>query len=223
MNDDGTTEMTRGWRWMACNFSPVLSGRSRGPVLLIILWYNRVRFSNLFSNVPEWIEELTLPGGTKIRFPKAVQKAAETAELIAAAEAKTPEADSLPEAEQKRPNEIPASFHFYEPLVVESFLEIVELCSSLLRFLALPTKGRDPEGVIAELIRLRFIDAEFSPLFNYLREAYLSAVRAGYGRIKKEDALRYRSAALLLISALREALPRVEEVNHRKQAGWAYS
>jgi len=70
VNDDGTTEMTRGWRWMACNFSPVLSGRSRGPVLLIILWYNRVRFSNLFSNVPEWIEELTLPGGTKIRFQR---------------------------------------------------------------------------------------------------------------------------------------------------------
>lgn len=50
--------------------------------VLAVLWYNRVRLSNLFSNA-RWIEELTLPGGTKIRFPKAAQKAAETAQLIA--------------------------------------------------------------------------------------------------------------------------------------------
>jgi hypothetical protein len=49
--------------------------------VLAVLWYNRVRLSNLFSNAPDWIEELTLPGGTKIRFPKAAQKAAEAAQL----------------------------------------------------------------------------------------------------------------------------------------------
>lgn len=187
--------------------------------VLVVLWYNRVRLSKLFSNVPEWIEELTLPGGTKIRFPKAVQKAAETAELIAP-ETKKAEANGPLDTAGKGPNEIAASMRFYESLVLESFLEIVELCGALVRFLALPTKGRDPGSVIAELIRLGFIDSEFSSLFNYLREGYLSAVRADYGRVKQKDARKYRNAALTLIEALREALPRVEDANPRKQAGW---
>jgi hypothetical protein len=187
--------------------------------VLVVLWYNRVRLSNLFSNAPDWVEELTLPGGTKTRFSKAVQKAAETAELIAA-EIKKPEADGSLEAQPKGPNVIPASFRFYEPLVVESFLEIVELCGELLRFLPLPTKGRDPESVVSELVRLGFVDAEFEPLYKHLREGYLSAVRAGYGRVTRKDALRYRTAALTLTDALREALRRVEHANPRQQAGW---
>jgi hypothetical protein len=185
--------------------------------VLAVLWYNRVRLSNLFSNAPEWIEELTLPGGTKIRFPKAAQKAAETAQLIAPV---------LREAEAstgagKVTNEIAPPFRFHESLVVESFLEIIELCGKFVGLLTLPTKGRDPEAVIAELAHLGFIEPEGMSLFKYLRDGYQSAVREGYGRVKESDARSYRNAALTLISALREALPRVEEVNPRKQAGWA--
>jgi hypothetical protein len=199
-------------------FASVIGSLAWPGVVLIVLWYNRVRLSNLFSNVPGWIEELTLPGGTKIRFAKAVQKAAEAAELIAPEITKAEANGSLEVADG--PDKGVASFRFYEPLVVESFLEIVELCGAFVRFLALPTKGRDPESVIAELIRLGFIDPEFNSLFNYLRAAYLSAVQANYARVKQEDAHKYRMAALALTDALREALPRVEAANPRKQAGW---
>jgi hypothetical protein len=69
---------------------------------------------------------------------------------------------------------------------------------------------------------LGFIEPQGVSLFNYLRDGYRSAVREGYGRVKESDARSYRNAALTLINALREALPRVEEINPRKQAGWAY-
>jgi hypothetical protein len=179
--------------------------------VLIVLWYNRVRLSNLFSNVPEWLEEITLPGGTKFRFSKAVQKAAEKAELIA------PKHLEL----EGSKSETPAPFRFHEPMVVESYLELVELCRSFVRLLPLPTNTRDPEGVIWGLSNLGFINPESKSLFTYLREAYQSAVREGYSRISEEDARRYRDAAQTLIEQLREVLPRVEAANPRKQAGWA--
>jgi hypothetical protein len=39
-------------------------------VVLIVLWCNRHRLANL----PDWIDELTLPGGAKIKFVKALTK-----------------------------------------------------------------------------------------------------------------------------------------------------
>jgi hypothetical protein len=96
------------------------------------------------------------------------------------------------------------------------------LCRKFVGLLTLPTKGRDPESVIAELAHLGFIEPESMKLFNYLRDGYRSAVREGYGRVQESDARSYRNASVTLINALGEALPRVEEVNPRKQAGWAY-
>lgn len=40
-------------------------------VVLVVLWYNRKRLANL----PDWLEELTLPGGAKIKFVRALEKA----------------------------------------------------------------------------------------------------------------------------------------------------
>jgi hypothetical protein len=40
-------------------------------VVLVVLWYNRQRLASL----PDWIEELTLPGGTKIKFVRALASA----------------------------------------------------------------------------------------------------------------------------------------------------
>jgi hypothetical protein len=194
-----------GWQFLAS----VIASLAWPSTVLVVLLYNRVRLSNLFSNLPDWIEELTLPGGAKIRFSRAAQKAAETAQLIG--------------PEQKEPEASTGAFRFHEPLVVESFLELIELCGEFVGLLVLPTNLRDPESVIAELARLGFIERESMNLFNYLRGGYRSAVREGYRRVEESDARSYRNSTLTLINELREALPRVEEVNPRKQAGWAYS
>jgi hypothetical protein len=121
-----------GWQFLAS----VIASLAWPSTVLVVLWYNRVRFLNLFSNLPDWIEELTLPGGTKIRFPKAAEKAAETAQLIG--------------PEQKEPEASTVAFRFHEPLVVESFLELIELCGEFVGLLTLATKARGPQSVIAE-------------------------------------------------------------------------
>jgi hypothetical protein len=55
-----------GWQFLAS----VIASLAWPSTVLVVLLYNRVRLSNLFSNLPDWIEELTLPGGTKIGFSK---------------------------------------------------------------------------------------------------------------------------------------------------------
>jgi hypothetical protein len=170
--------------------------------VLLVLWYNRRRLANL----PDWLDELTLPGGAKVKFARALESARADAKLIAS------ETSALQTDEHA-----PFAGQFPEALVVHSFIEIVETLGSMVRFLPLPTKGRDPTSVINELARLGYIDQLTARLFTDLQEAYTAAVRIGYGRQTAEDGLRYREVAQMLHARLREVLPRLELENPRKK------
>jgi hypothetical protein len=100
---------------------------------------------------------------------------------------------------------------------VQSFIELVETLGSMVQFLALPTKGRDPGTVVKEVARLGYIDQKSVDLFLSLKDAYTAAIREGYVRLTAEDALRYREAAQVLNAQLREVLPRLQVDNSRKK------
>jgi hypothetical protein len=175
-------------------------------VVLIVLWCNRQRLSSL----PDWIEELTLPGGTKVKFTKALDKASAEARLLASEAPDTARFEG-------RVASSPVVEQFPEATVVQSFIELVETLGQMVQFLALPTKGRDPETVIRELTRLGYIDQKSVDLFLSLKRAYTAAVREGYVRLTAEEGLRYRQAAQVLNAQLREVLPRLERDNPRKR------
>ena len=98
-----------------------------------------------------------------------------------------------------------------EATVVQSFIEIVETLGQMVRFLPLPTKGRDPISVVRELARLGYIDQKSVSLFVNLRDAYTAAVREGYVRLSAEEAVSYLAAAHVLNTQLREVLRRRED------------
>jgi hypothetical protein len=54
---------------------------------------------------------------------------------------------------------------------MESFREIEQTLWEMVRFLALPTKGRDNDSVLHELVRLDYIDDNTVKLFESLRDA----------------------------------------------------
>ena len=72
-------------------------------------------------------------------------------------------------------------------------------------------------SVVMELARLGYIDQTRIRLFVDLKDAYTAAVQAGYVRLTAEEALRYRKAAQVLNTELREVLRRVEIDNPRKK------
>jgi hypothetical protein len=189
-------------------FASIIGSLAWPGVLLVVLWYNRARLSNL----PDWIEELTLPGGTKVKFTRALDKATG---LILASEAPGAVPSASGVAEQS-PEAIVVQFP--EVTVVQSFIELVETLGDMVRFLALPTKRREPEMVMEELARLGYIDQTSVELFRSLKDAYAAAVRAGYGRLAPEEGVRYRQAAQVLNARLREVLPRLEVDNPRRKA-----
>jgi hypothetical protein len=178
-------------------------------VVLVVLWYNRQRLANL----PDLIDELTLPGGAKIKFVRALARASVEANLLAS---EAPDiAQAKGEVESEASSELVGQFP--EAVVVQSFIEIVETLGEMVRFLALPTKGRDPMSVVMELARLGYIDQTRIRLFVDLKDAYTACVQAGYVRLTPEEALSYRKLAQVLNTELREVLKRVEIDNPRKK------
>jgi hypothetical protein len=179
-------------------FASIIGSVAWPGVVLVVLCYNRRRLANL----PDWIEELTLPGGTKFKFRKALDEA------VALAGAVVPPAgfSNQPVAEE-----------FPETMVVRSFIELVETLGNMVQFLALPTKARDPETVMQELARLGYIEQRSVDLFQSLKTAYTAAVREGYARLTAEEARQYRHVAQVLNWRLREVLPRLEADNPRKK------
>jgi hypothetical protein len=213
-------------------FASIIGSLAWPGFLLVVLWYNRQRLSNLpdwidhwLSNLPDRIGTLTLPGGIKFKFRNALDKASAEAKLVAS------ELDKAVAEAAELPSEAPDTARvegqvasspvveqFPETMVVQSFIELEETLGNMVRFLALPAKARDPHSVIEELDRLGYIDQTSVDLFRSLRDAYTAAVREGYDRLTSEEGVRYRQAAQVLNAQLREVQPRLEVDNPRRKS-----
>jgi hypothetical protein len=191
-------------------FANIINALAWPGVVLIFLWYNRERLAKLFG----LINELTLPGGTGVKFNRALDKASVEAKLLSS---EAPDVAHINESHLDSQASSDVAKQFPEAFVVQGFLGVVETLGEMVRFLALPTKGRDPESVVRELARLGYIDQNSVDLFSNLQDAYTAAVREGYVRLTAEKALRYRQAAQALNTQLRKVLPRLEADNPRKR------
>src|SRR5262249_47339279 len=74
----GSAPLTAAWLDF---FASVIGSLAWPGLVLVVLWYNRQRLASL----PDWIKELKLPGGTKIKFKRALDEA-----RLLAAETATP-------------------------------------------------------------------------------------------------------------------------------------
>jgi hypothetical protein len=117
-------------------------------VVLVVLWYNRHRLANL----PDWIDELTFPGGAKVKFAKALEKAEEASGKLRASEGR----DVAHVKSQVTPPKPIVDLARDHPnaAIVAIFEEIEKILHQMGRFLPLPTKGRDPLSIMYDLVRV---------------------------------------------------------------------
>jgi hypothetical protein len=203
-----------------------LVGSLAWPALvLILLWFNRHRLANL----SDWIEELTIPGGAKIKFAKgltALNEATERAGLLAPkvqdAQAKDNIGDLLADLAKQFP----------EIAVIEIFREVERtlwvIASSLTSFSPPLLPPVNPERALAHLVQLGYIDENAAQLFENLkdgRDAALIAVRnnspraTAATRLWPEHALRFLDASKALNMKLREVLASLEHHRRKPERG----
>jgi hypothetical protein len=167
-------------------------------VLIVLMVILRKQISALAGR----IEEVTLPGGAKAKFEKAIAEARENTEKIEPAVRDTP----TPEI-QPQDSLLYLANNFPEAAIIESFREVEGTLWEMVPFLGLPTKGRAPQYVIEALQRKRYIDDNTANLFQNLREARNAAAHAGrVNRVGPGDAIEFREQARTLNELLRRVL-----------------
>jgi hypothetical protein len=177
-------------------------------LVLIVFLVLRGRIAGLLN----FLKEAELPWGVKLTFDRALANATAQAEQIAP-EVQQAEADTLPER-----GYVAFATDHPEAAIMESFREIEMTLWEMVRFLALPTKGRDNDSVLRELGRLGYIDDKTIKLFESLRDARNAAVHAGKsGRLSPAEALRYHDATRVLYARLRNVLEKLKIDNPQKR------
>jgi hypothetical protein len=179
--------------------------------VLIALFVMRSRIEGLFGV----LKEAQLPWGIKLTFDRAMANAALQAELIA------PQVRGEAKTDDTRPNPAFIAFATEHPeaAVLQCFREIEQTLWDIVRFLPLPTKQRDNDSVLQELVRLGYINDNAVALFENLRDARNAAVHAGKSvRLSPTEALRYFETTKLLFVHLRDVLRKLEIDNPRKKA-----
>jgi hypothetical protein len=181
-------------------------------VVLVVLWYNRHRLANL----PDWIDELTFPGGAKVKFAKALEKAEEASGKLRASEGR----DVAHVKSQVTPPKPIVDLARDHPnaAIVAIFEEIEKILHQMGRFLPLPTKGRDPLSIMYDLVRRKYLDLSALRLYQSLAEGRDAAVRARYFvELSAEEAASYLVSAQILKEGLNTVVPRLEVDNPRKK------
>jgi hypothetical protein len=127
--------------------SSTLVGFAWPSVLIVLMVILRKQISALAGR----IEEVTLPGGAKAKFEKAIGEAREKAEKIEPAARDTSTAETQPQD-----SFLYLANNFPEAAIMESFREVERTLWEMVPFLGLPTKGRSPPYVIEEMQRKRY-------------------------------------------------------------------
>ena len=192
-------------------FASLVGSLAWPAVVLIVFFVMRGRIAGLVS----LLSEAELPWGFKFRFDRALRNATAQAELVA------PEAQQdKAKADGNLSDQVFLSLVTDHPeaAILESFREIEQTLWAMVHFLALPTKGRDNDSVLRELVRLGYIDDNMVKLFGSLREARNAAVHAGKSvRLSSAEAIRYHETTQVLHERLRAVLTKLEVDNPRKK------
>jgi hypothetical protein len=182
-------------------FIASLVGSLAWPSLVaILLWINRGRLKNL----PEWLQEMSLPGGWKVIFRK--ENAEATLQADDLKEAGKPQV-AAPIAREEQINKLVTERPDLAVLDVYRDIEgtIGEIRSRIPGFPTPSTSG--PRFVLTELLKRHLIDGQAVSLYEHLRSAR-NAIAHGssVGYPSMEEAKLFVRNARVLNSLLRGAL-----------------
>lgn len=193
-------------------FSANIIGSLAWPmVVVVLLFVLRTRIGNLADR----LQELSLPGGTKATFQKAMGEAKERSQQVD---------PNIQEAQLQRPlAEVQDPFvelanKFPEAAIMQCFRELERKLIEFRNYLTLPTKARDPASIIAELRYMGYIDDNTKRLFEELRLARNTAAHAaGPNRLSPGDALEFRAQTFTLLDVLEKVPAKMRATPPRKE------
>jgi hypothetical protein len=176
-----------------------------------------VIFRKQIVNLPERLEELTLPGGAKAKFEKAIVEGRAAAQKVEAeagtqqVEAKAGDAKPPPAVGWAEDPFIQLANDFPEAAVMEGFRQVEATIRQIGMFLGLPSTRTTL--VIQELQKRKLIDESALQLFLSLGEARNASVHARKGnRITPGEALEYREQAHALNELMRRVLEHLRNI-----------
>jgi hypothetical protein len=180
-------------------------------VVVIVLWLNRHRIANL----PGWLEEMTLPGGTKLTFRKENAKATLTADRVIELKAPSLETGKPQLGEPRTIEEELDRLVMERPdlAVLDSFRDIEGTLGQIRsHMVGFPGKEPTAQRVLPELLRGGIIDEDVISLYESLRSAR-NAVAHGRsaGSPSVEEARLFVRNAQILNSRLRTALETLKQ------------
>jgi hypothetical protein len=156
------------------------------------------------GGLAERVEEITLPGGAKAKFLKALEEVRAERELVAS--------DNGLGSRTILPSDprLELANRFPEAAVMEAYKEVEAVIIELRKRIDLPTRT-NLRSVVRGLVEKGLLDPEVQPLFESFQQARNASAHAGNAnRITPGEALEYMTQARFLKSLFDGALRRLE-------------
>ena len=180
----------------------VLRSLTWPSVVIVLLFLLRKHLGGMADR----IEELTLPGGAKAKFVKALDEARAEKELVAVESG--PLDQKVSEVDARR---LELANRFPEAAVMEAYKDVEALVLELRDALDLPPRTNF-RRVVSRLVEQGLVAHEVQLLFENLQQARNASAHAGSAnRITPGEALEYMAQAEFLVSLLRGTLGRLSQ------------
>jgi len=184
-----------GWKAFIASIIGSLAWPGIVAVLLIVLRKH-------LNSLAERIEEITLPGGTKAKFLRALAEGRVEKELVGVDNPTLDLDTSDPRLE--------LADRFPEAAVMEAYKEVEAVLLELRKCIDLPPRT-NLRNVVRALVERQLVDPESQPLFESFQRARNASAHAGNeNRITPGEALEYMAQARFLKALFDEALKRLQ-------------
>jgi hypothetical protein len=182
--------------WKA--FLSSIVGSLAWPAVILVLFFLLRR--NL-PDLAERIEEITLPGGYKARFVRALEKGRIEAELAVTQAPNTSEPNLKPDDHR-----LELASRFPEASVLETYKEVEAILLELRTRLDMPQRT-NLRTVVRRLVERELAPKEAQALFENFQQARNAAAHAGNeNRITPGEAIEYMEQGASLAGLFRNAL-----------------
>lgn len=185
--------------WMA--FIASIVGSLAWPVVLVVLL---VLLRKNLGGMAERIEEITLPGGAKAKFVKALDQARAEKELVSFESRPLDRKVLMPDERR-----LELANRFPEAAVMEAYKDVESVLLDLRSRLDLPPRT-NLRGVVRRLVERGVLAQDVQPLFDSVQQARNASAHAGNAnRITRGEAIEYMAQAEFLVALFKTALTRL--------------
>lgn len=175
-------------------FATVIGHLAWPAVVAVLLYLVRRQIGGL----AERVEEITLPGGGRAKFLKALEVGREQAEAVAASKSTSVKQIAPPDR-----SSLELANEFPEAAVLEAYRDVEKYLLEARQKMKLPPRT-NTSGILRELLNRNLIDAEAATLFHSLRSARNAAAHGSNSdRITPGEAADYLQQASYLRGYLR--------------------